>query len=74
MYYILPIKEISVLDNDSVVQDANTVRYNLAKTEFIIKIKNGMKAPDTLSKYKPLTHREAVEGVSTIAWELPDVI
>lgn len=68
MYYILPIKEKEILNNKNIVQNEKTVRMNLDKTEFVIKVRKESKPPEALSRYTPLTHKEVLERLTSKEW------
>ena len=60
-YYILPVKELQKLNYKNVVGDLNNIAYNLDKSFFILKMKQGKPFYKSLSEYKPLTQKEIRE-------------
>lgn len=73
-YAIIPIADLSKINfNEIVTTSADTIRKNLAETQFIIKysvtplfITDGSVTPDSV-----LTHAECLELVATDTWVEP---
>ncbi len=59
------IVDISDLDNiiwDEVVEEKNTIRYNVAKGKFLVKYENTQ--PSFLKSYSPYTHTEILNIIN----------
>ena len=69
-YYILPIDDIAILNLNSIIGDENTVRYNLAKTKFLVKTEVGA---EDLQGYEKLTHSQVFAEMQKVEWQNNEV-
>lgn len=58
-YIIVPINKLNYINFNKVIENKETLRYNLENTEFIVKF-NG-DTPTDLKDYKKYTHSEILE-------------
>lgn len=54
---------------DSFCQDLSTVRFNLAKTECVLSLKQSAKVPDVLKNSTALSLKEAQSETSKSTWQ-----
>jgi len=57
-YYILPKSKIFLIEDRDVVENKNTIRWDLEKTKFLIKTKKGIKNSGALTPFTPMEHKE----------------
>lgn len=57
-YYILPVALIDKVDNEEVVEDRSSVRYNNSGTHFVCKTKIGVENAPFMNPNTAYTHEE----------------
>jgi hypothetical protein len=58
-YIIIPSTDLDYINFNQTIESKNSLRYNVEKTEFIIKFKGVM--PLYLKEYKKYSHSEILE-------------
>lgn len=64
-YCIIPTIEIDNINFAEVVEFRNTLRYNIDKSEFILKYEG--EKPETLNQYNSLNHQQILEFINNPA-------
>jgi len=66
-YFILDKKDIGLIGLLSYKSD--NLRWNLAKTKFVVKTKKNQKIPKALSTFKSYNHNEILQELSKVEWK-----
>jgi len=72
-YYIISVGDESLLDCDEILTSIKDARYNLDRSKFIVKTKQGIKGCEHLTPYKPYTHKDIKVELSTLEWTNKDI-
>ena len=67
-YYILAQGQLNLLEKSEVVENLETVRYNLAGNKFVCKTKKGITNAPFMNPNKKFSHEEILIELSTPEW------
>ena len=67
-YYILAIGQLNLLERSEIVENLQTVRYNLAGNKFLVKTKLGVSNTQFMNPNLKLTHSEVLIELAKAEW------
>jgi len=68
-YYILSSGELNFLQNNEIVENENTIRWNNNKTKFVCKTKIGIIEAPFMISHKKFTHSEILIELKKAEWQ-----
>ena len=73
IYYILTLSQLSKVKNKDIVENENTLRYNLNNNKCVCKTKKGVKNPKFMDGIKKYTHSEILLKMKEEEWQKNDL-
>ena len=71
-YYILTAGQEHLVENSEVVENLDTVRWNLLGNKFVCKTKVGIVTPPFMNPKKAMTHEETLVEMAKPEWTEPE--